>query len=50
VDRSDGGLDALIGHQPGTATPLARRRTAFEALLRPLCRGGEGVPLCEVIP
>jgi len=47
VDLDDGGLEPLRGRQPGLEVTVARRLAAFEALLAPLCRATEAVPLAE---
>jgi peptidoglycan-N-acetylglucosamine deacetylase len=47
VGFADGGLEPLRGRQPGLEVPVARRLAAFEALLAPLCRAFDAVPLAE---
>lgn len=48
VDRTDGGLDALVPHQPGLDTDWSHRLATFEALLVRLCPGAHAVPLREL--
>jgi len=49
VHPTDGGLDALRGHQPGLDVPLARRMASYAALLAPLSRTAEPVTLHEAV-